>query len=103
LSEKFVKTGPKKDGTYFMPASLTTITDQKYILNTDMSGAFSIYDFGSGSTPQPKYVGLKNNKRVSRSAFSKRTKNVYLTDAKSNTITEVSIENGGSGKVVKVG
>jgi len=107
LSQDFQSVAPEKGG--LLPFSMTVIPGKNAILATDAGLGFDIFDFaqkaGAGNATagagRSSAVAINGQVATCWSSFSPKTKNFYLTDIGTATVTEINIDGNLKGSIVK--
>ncbi|KAG8736029.1 hypothetical protein FRC10_009879 [Ceratobasidium sp. 414] len=99
LSNKPVKTTPASGG--LLPFGMTLIPRTKAVLVVDPATGFSIFDFTKGAPAKTTIYPVKNQLLNCWSSISRKTGNIYLTDAGTSIVTEVHVNNQLKANIVK--
>ncbi|KDR79513.1 hypothetical protein GALMADRAFT_223700 [Galerina marginata CBS 339.88] len=107
LSAEPVKSTPASGG--LLPFSMTVIPGMNAILATDAGVGFDVFNFGgkvgkgskASSSATSTIVPISGQKATCWSSFSPKSKNFYLTDIGTSTITEVNVDANLKGTIVK--
>lgn len=98
LSKNFQTITPAKGG--LLPFSLTVIPGRNAVLATDPGIGFDIFDLASKGM-KSSAVAIDGQGATCWSSYSPMTKNFFLTDLATSTVTEVSVDSELKGQVVK--
>jgi len=103
LSANFTASPPAQGG--LLPFSMSIIPGKNAVLATDAGIGFSTFDLSTlgaaGTTAKSQVFPIAGQGATCWSSFSKKTGSFFLTDIKTDMVTEVAIADDLSGKIVK--
>ncbi|QRV73967.1 lactonase, 7-bladed beta-propeller [Ceratobasidium sp. AG-Ba] len=99
LSDEPVKTTPATGGG--LPFSMTLLPHTNAVLATDPAAGFAIFDFARGSPANSTIHPIKNQGATCWSSLSRKTGNLYLTDAGTSIVTEVYVSPSLNASIIK--
>ena len=102
LSANFTSSPPAKGG--LLPFSMTIVPGKNAVLATDAGIGFSTFDLstlGGAGTARSQVFPIAGQGATCWSSFSPRTKSFFLTDIRTDIVTEVAVADDLSGKIVK--
>lgn len=102
LSADFIASPPAQGG--LLPFSMSIIPGKNAVLATDAGIGFSSFDLstlGAGSTAQSQVFPIAGQGATCWSNFSPKTKSFFLTDVRTDIVTEVAIADDLSGSIIK--
>ncbi|KAI0028784.1 hypothetical protein K488DRAFT_73507 [Vararia minispora EC-137] len=88
------------------PFSIGSIPGQNALFSTDAAVGAAVYDLSGGpasafASPATKVLAIPGQKAICWQAYSNVTKNFYVTDFLSSTITEVNVSSNLTASMVK--
>ena len=104
LSANFTASPPAQGG--LIPFSMSIIPGKNAVLATDAGIGFSTFDLstlgaGGAGTAKSQVFPIAGQGATCWSSFSQKTKSFFLTDIKTDIVTEVAVADDLSGKIVK--
>lgn len=103
LSANFTASPPAKGG--LIPFSMSLIPGKNAVLATDAGIGFSTFDLrtlgAGGGTAASQVFPIAGQGATCWSSFSAKTGSFFLTDIKTDIVTEVAVADDLSGKIVK--
>jgi len=102
LSANFTANPPTQGG--LLPFSMSIIPGKNAVLATDAGIGFSTFDLGTlgaGGTANSQVFPIAGQGATCWSSFSQKTGSFFLTDIRTDIVTEVAVADDLSGKIVK--
>jgi len=104
LSANFTASPPAQGG--LLPFSMTLIPGKNAVLATDAGIGFSTFDLstlgaGGAGTAKSQVFPITGQGATCWSSFSQKTQSFFLTDIRTDIVTEVAVADDLSGKIVK--
>ncbi len=102
LSANFTASPPAQGG--LLPFSMSIIPGKNAVLATDAGIGFSTFDLstiGAEGTAKSQVFPIDGQGATCWSSFSQKTTSFFLTDVRTDIVTEVAIADDLSGKIIK--
>jgi WD40 repeat protein len=102
LSANFTANPPAQGG--LLPFSMSIIPGKNAVLATDAGIGFSTFDLstlGAGATAKSQVFPIAGQGATCWSSFSQKTGSFFLTDIRTDIVTEVAVADDLSGNVIK--
>lgn len=102
LSADFTASPPAEGG--LLPFSMSIIPGKNAVLATDAGIGFSTFDLstiGANGTAKSQVFPIDGQGATCWSSFSQKTTSFFLTDVRTDIVTEVAIADDLSGKIIK--